>query len=278
MGAGAQEVVGPDGPDSPSTGNKTITVIQAAGGTISPAGDASGKVSVKGGTDQAFTVTATKGFEIGSLSVDGVSVDAALVAGKSAYVYTFVGLSADHTLTATFTANRFDLSASAGKGGSIVPAVVQVVKGGSQTFTITPDAGYEIADITVDDVSKGNTSSFILTDIEAPHSIFATFKGIDCRVTWGDIENGSLIVTAEPDQTVAVVHRLHHGAAQQAFPKLYDGPRPALLARADQRFPYIIFPALKKQDLNLGPRILLDAKKPGRYYLCIVNHQTVPRP
>ena len=212
MGAGAQEVVGPDGPDSPSTGNKTITVIQAAGGTISPAGDASGKVSVKGGADQAFTVTATKGFEIGSLSVDGVSVDAALVAGKSAYVYTFVGLSADHTLTATFTANRFDLSASAGKGGSIVPAVVQVVKGGSQTFTITPDAGYEIADITVDDVSKGNTSSFILTDIEAPHSIFATFKGIDCRVTWGDIENGSLIVTAEPDQTVAKDDKVPYGS------------------------------------------------------------------
>ena len=34
VGAGAQEVVGPDGPDSPSTGNKTITVIQAAGGNM----------------------------------------------------------------------------------------------------------------------------------------------------------------------------------------------------------------------------------------------------
>ena len=49
VGTRAQEVVGPDGPDGPSTGEKTITVTQVTGGTISPTGDADGKVTVKGG-------------------------------------------------------------------------------------------------------------------------------------------------------------------------------------------------------------------------------------
>ena len=211
-GAGAQEIIGPDDdPDNPSTGNKTITVTQALGGTISPTGDALGKVSVKGGTDQAFTITANEGFNIGSLLVDGVSVDADNVAGKTSYVYTFVNLSTGHTLTATFTANRFDLSASAGKGGSIVPLVAQVPKGGSQTFTITPNAGYEIADITVDGVSKGKTSPFILTNIESPHAIAATFKGIDCRVSWGDVANGTLTVTTELNQPVDKDDKVPYG-------------------------------------------------------------------
>ena len=61
-GIRAQEVVGPDGPDGPSTGNKTITVVQAAGGRISPAGNSDGKVTVKGGTDQSFTIMARKYF------------------------------------------------------------------------------------------------------------------------------------------------------------------------------------------------------------------------
>ena len=197
-GVGAQDIVGPGDPESPTTGNKTITVIQATGGTITPVGDAAGKVTVKGGTDQTFIVRAKDGFKIGSLLVNGVSVDADKVTGQASYVYTFVNLSTEPTLTATFTATRFDLSASAGKGGNIVPLVAQVPKGGSQTFTITPDVGYEIADITVDGSSKGKVSPFILTDIEAPHAVVATFKGIDCRVTWGDMANGTLAVTAEP--------------------------------------------------------------------------------
>ena len=54
VGTRAQEVVGPDGPDGPSTGEKTITVTQVTGGTISPTGDTDGKVTVKGGPDRAY--------------------------------------------------------------------------------------------------------------------------------------------------------------------------------------------------------------------------------
>ena len=48
----------------------------------------------------------------------------------------------------------YTITASAGAGGSMNPfGTVPVNNGADQTFTITPDEGYEIADVVVDDVS-----------------------------------------------------------------------------------------------------------------------------
>ena len=50
----------------------------------------------------------------------------------------------------------YTITASAGAGGTISPSgAVSVPLGGSKTFTITPDAGYRIADVLVDSVSVG---------------------------------------------------------------------------------------------------------------------------
>lgn len=194
VGTRAQEVVGPDGPDGPSTGEKTITVTQVTGGTISPTGDTDGKVTVKGGTDRAFTIAAASGYEIGSILVDGTPLTDAAIAGSTSYTYTFINITANHTLTAAFTPVRFDLTVSAGKGGSIVPTFAQVPKGGSQAFTITPNVGYEIADIKLDGTSQGTASPFVLTGVIANHTIAVEFKGIDCLVEWDAIEHGTLTV------------------------------------------------------------------------------------
>ena len=57
--AGAQEIVGPGGLDSPSTGDKTITVTQSPGGTITPAGD--WVVTVVGGTSPVLPSVQKRG-------------------------------------------------------------------------------------------------------------------------------------------------------------------------------------------------------------------------
>ncbi|RIE06079.1 InlB B-repeat-containing protein, partial [Candidatus Cryosericum terrychapinii] len=59
-----------------------------------------------------------------------------------------ITMDADKTVTATFTAiPTYTLTPSAGTGGTITPNTVQTVaQGGSTTFTITPNAGYHIAD------------------------------------------------------------------------------------------------------------------------------------
>jgi hypothetical protein len=66
--------------------------------------------------------------------------------------------------------------ASAGAGGSINPAgTVAVQYGSDQTFTITPDAGYQVADVLVDGASVGAVTSFTFTGINANHTIAASF-------------------------------------------------------------------------------------------------------
>jgi hypothetical protein len=70
----------------------------------------------------------------------------------------------------------FTITATAGLGGKIAPAGAVVVDyGSSQTFTITPDLHYGIADVKVDNVSKGPISSYTFTNVTAHHTIAASF-------------------------------------------------------------------------------------------------------
>ena len=63
--------------------------------------------------------------------------------------------------------------------GTISPAENQVVtEGSSVTFTITPNEGYEIADVLVDNVSVGKAGSYTFTDVNANHTITASFTEI----------------------------------------------------------------------------------------------------
>ena len=70
----------------------------------------------------------------------------------------------------------FTITATAGANGSITPSgEVSVEAGGSQTFTITPNEGYEIVDVLVDGVSVGAVSSYTFSDVQANRTIEATF-------------------------------------------------------------------------------------------------------
>ena len=72
--------------------------------------------------------------------------------------------------------NTFIITASAGSGGSISPSgSVQVTAGGSQTFYITSDRGYHIADILVNGTSVGAVSSYTFPDVQKNQTITAIF-------------------------------------------------------------------------------------------------------
>jgi len=146
-----------------------ITASAGAGGTITP----SGAITVNQGGSQTFTLAPAPGYAIAGVTVDGVP-KGALAA------YTFSNLMADHTIAATFTPNppaTFTLTASAGPGGTISPAgAVTVPQGGSQTFTITAQAGYTIASVTVDGAAMGALPAYTFANVTANHTIAATFK------------------------------------------------------------------------------------------------------
>jgi hypothetical protein len=143
----------------------TITASAGANGSISP----SGAVAVVYGTDQGFTITPDAGFHVLDVSVDGSSIGAVAK-------YTFPGVTANHTIAATFSANQFVIKAIADDHGSISPSgTVLVDSGASQSFTITPDAGYYVADVHVDTVSVGAVAKYTFTNVAAAHVIEATF-------------------------------------------------------------------------------------------------------
>ncbi|MES2657902.1 MAG: hypothetical protein V4689_04750 [Verrucomicrobiota bacterium] len=70
----------------------------------------------------------------------------------------------------------FTITASAGPNGTISPSgAVGVVAGDNQSFTITPNSGYHIADVLVDGISIGVESSYTFNVVTANHTISATF-------------------------------------------------------------------------------------------------------
>ena len=73
---------------------------------------------------------------------------------------------------------KFAITATAGEGGTITTEDLtdgKVTEGESATFTITPNSGYEIADVKVDGNSVGKKTSYTFSDVDKAHKIEATF-------------------------------------------------------------------------------------------------------
>jgi len=151
------------------TAQPTYTITASTGtigGTITP----SGAVTVQGGLGQTFTITPAT-TSLGSYLVRGVYVDGIYMGKLTSYAFTNV--SANHTIRADFDAS---ITATSGPNGKIGPSgVVKVAIGGSQTFWMTPNAGYHVADVLVDGASVGAVSEYTFTGVTTPHTISVTF-------------------------------------------------------------------------------------------------------
>ena len=84
--------------DGPVAQKYTITATAGEGGSITPAGE----VSVKEGASQKYTITASEGYAIADVLVDGQSVGAV-------DSYTFENVTANHTIAAVFTRTASDV-------------------------------------------------------------------------------------------------------------------------------------------------------------------------
>ena len=183
----------------------TITASAGTGGTISP----SGSVSVNHGANQTFTITANTGYQISSVTVDGVSQGAISS-------YTFSNVTAAHTISATFAANTYIITASAGTGGTISPnGSVSVNHGANQAFTITANTGYQVSSVTVDGTSVGAVSSYTFSNVTANHTISATFSVRTYTITASAGTGGTIsptgAVSRQPWGEPDLYHNCQHG-------------------------------------------------------------------
>jgi hypothetical protein len=77
------------------------------------------------------------------------------------------------------TGTNFTIAASAGSGGSINPSGnVLVSQGGNQSFTITPNSGFNVSSVTVDGANQGAITSFTFSNVQANHTISAAFAPV----------------------------------------------------------------------------------------------------
>ena len=80
---------------------------------------------------------------------------------------------------------QYTITASAGTGGTITPSgAVQVAPGANQTFTITPNSGYYISSVVVDSVNQGSLASYTFTNVQANHTITASFTATSDLVAY----------------------------------------------------------------------------------------------
>ncbi|MBJ6727441.1 pilus assembly protein [Geomesophilobacter sediminis] len=147
----------------------TATVSTPAYGTISP----SGPGSYPSTAPAVFALKPNLGYGVKGVRVDNVSVP---WTQGTPPTYTFPApLTSNHTIEVTF-APAYNISASAGTGGSIDPmGTVQVISGQSQKFTITPGGGYVNSGATVDGIPRGAISSYTFANVSDNHWIKADF-------------------------------------------------------------------------------------------------------
>lgn len=80
-------------------------------------------------------------------------------------------------------AYTYEITATAGENGSISPAgAVKVGEGNSQTFTITPNGGYHVADVTVDNESVGAQKSYTFSAVDCDHTITVAFAAHEYKM------------------------------------------------------------------------------------------------
>ena len=216
----------------------TITSQAGPNGRVTP----DGTVSVTEGSEQTITITPDSGYQIADVTVDGASVGAV-------GTYTFSNVTGDHSLNATFAALQYTITASAGSNGQVSPnGTTSVNHGGSQTITITPDSGYQIADVIVDGASVGAVPTFIFTDISGDHTLNATFAPGPQVDLAGSL---TLAWNANPE-TDLLGYRLYYKSQGSGAP--YDG------SDADQG------PSPIEVPVSAAPQITLSGLDPALDY------------
>ena len=120
-----------------------------------------------------------------------------VIISQTSNTYELVNIQSDHTVRAITEKIKFTITTSAGANGEITPSAT-VEYGTNKTINITPNTGYEIEKVIVDDTNKGKITSYTFNNIKENHTISATFKKLDEQkftVNCTTVQNGNISVS-----------------------------------------------------------------------------------
>ncbi len=150
-----------------AAGEFAIAPLAGPNGAVSPAAVA---YVTAGQSSPVYTFQPATGYSLTNVLADGVSV------GTPAS-YQFNNVQAAHSLKALFGPRRYTIAITQSAGGTLAPAPAQTLGLGedSQTFAITPAAGYYVQDVIADGQSQGPRLTYQFQSVMADHTLRAVF-------------------------------------------------------------------------------------------------------
>lgn len=114
------------------------------------------------------------------------------------YSFTVTG---NRNLVANFVPNTHTIQATAGSNGTITPSGnITVALGANQSFSMIPDAGYEVQEVYIDGNPVGAMNSYTFTNVTDDHYIHVTFTLVDAID-----ENNTNLIQVYPNPTMGEV-------------------------------------------------------------------------
>lgn len=161
-----------------------VTATAGAGGSIAPPSQV-----VASGGDAEFTVTADSGF-----IVESVIGDTCAPTDNGDGTWTASDITADCAVLASFEEippNQYEVTATAGTGGTITPASQLVVKGGDAEFVVTPSFGFMVANVVGDTCSPEDNGdgTWTAADINEDCAVSALFEGDNDLIFYDGFES-----------------------------------------------------------------------------------------
>lgn len=189
-----------------SSGTKrTISYLFAKTYTINVTTDYGSSVSgsypdtVVEGSNKYLHISKRQGYKLTSVILDDSSqtIPSQTEASGEVMTISLENITSNHNLVVTSEPFKYTITTSAGSNGEITPSAT-VEYGTNKTINITPNTGYEVEKVIVDDINKGKITSYTFNDIKENHTISATFKKLDEQkftVNCTTVQNGNISVS-----------------------------------------------------------------------------------
>jgi hypothetical protein len=154
----------------------------STGGRVDSSGSFSISVTIPQSATGAHQIKViSSSYSTNTLKYDTTNYDEAAVANFSIVNSTSPSATVPSSSIPVSTAispKNITISASAGNHGSLSPdGILTLSQGTNQTFSISPDTGYQIASILVDGDLVELANSYTFSNISSDHSINVTFSG-----------------------------------------------------------------------------------------------------
>jgi hypothetical protein len=119
---------------------------------------------------QSYTFFPNTGYKVDSVVVNGIKVD-------SITSYTFSNVITDQSIRVTFTPIVYTINSQTNSNGSTNPSNnVSVIYGNDQRIFFTPNSGYFVDSVLVDDIPVDSITGYTFSNVTANHTVRVVFK------------------------------------------------------------------------------------------------------